>query len=429
MLNVLLIAYAFPPIPYAGTYRSLRLCKELDSKAIKLHVLTINVYKDIPNDFNLLKKIPVSVKIHRAPILDPWRKYQIWKNKLNKLPGYKYLNKLFSLLLRPLTVPDHMVLWNFSAVPAAMKIIKKHNIAMVIVTSPPNSTLFIGYILKKFLKIKWIADLRDPIIGNVFEVEFNERNDILTKIERNIRKLLRKLVVKKSDMVITTTETHRNQLIKDFKQNEIITIYNSFDEDNFSTPQNLSYDSFTISHMGSIIGLRRIDVFLKAIKLLEKHIEPDILKLQVLFYGMHGSHLGNDIRRFKVENYCKIKNIVPHYQAIEIIRASHLLLLLKAKGPGALDHIPAKLFEYIGARRKILCIGSEKSEAAMIIDNQKIGYTVEDDVNKIFQILKKEYLQFLLGSNKEIESIDTLKFSSKTMARKFMNAINYVNAK
>ncbi len=74
--KVLFIAYIFPPIPYGGTYRALRLCRGFSEHDIACHVVTLKEYEDIPNDYDLLKRIPDSVIVHRVPSIDPWRKYQ-----------------------------------------------------------------------------------------------------------------------------------------------------------------------------------------------------------------------------------------------------------------------------------------------------------------------------------------------------------------
>ena len=152
--NILLVAYTFPPLPYGGTYRSLRLCKRFAEMGINLHVLTINIYEDIPNDFNLLDQVPKSVEIHRTSIIDPLRAYRNRRQALSRRPFFKYVNKIISMLLHFITIPDHMILWNITAIPAALKIIDKYKIDSVIVSSPPDSTLLIGYAAKKDEKNK-----------------------------------------------------------------------------------------------------------------------------------------------------------------------------------------------------------------------------------------------------------------------------------
>ena len=109
--KILFIAYTFPPIPYGGTYRALRLCRGFAERGIACHVVTLKEYADIPNDYDLLARVPESVRIERAPILDPWRRYQRFKKKHSGRFWFPLVNKIASLLLRPITFPDHMLLW------------------------------------------------------------------------------------------------------------------------------------------------------------------------------------------------------------------------------------------------------------------------------------------------------------------------------
>ena len=82
--KVLVIAYVFPPIAYAGTHRTLRLCKYLSRLGYELHVLTIKVQKDLHNDFDLYDKIKNDVTIHRTETVDIWRIYKKYKDRFLK---------------------------------------------------------------------------------------------------------------------------------------------------------------------------------------------------------------------------------------------------------------------------------------------------------------------------------------------------------
>lgn len=421
--NILLIAYTFPPLPFGGTYRSLRLCKQFSEMDINLHVLTINIYKDIPNDFSLLRQVPELVKIHRTPIIDPYRAYRSKKNKFSTTFFYKCANKIIPLLLRFITVPDHMVLWNITAIPAALKIIDKYNIDSVLVSSPPDSTLFIGYVVKKLRKIKWVADLRDPIVGNVAAVDLIKNNDIITIFIRKFLKSYNRLIIKNADVTIANTNTHLRQLKVEFPEKKVFTVRNSYDEGDFTGSVNLKYNVFTISHLGSYYGLRSADLIFKAVKRLEASVAPKDLKLQILFYGLHDSKLDLAIKKHGVEKYVKVNDIVPHHEAIQVMRASHLLLLLKATGKEALGQIPGKFFEYVGSKNKIFCIGPENCEVGEIIKKYELGYIIENDEKKALRILKDNYSKFLAGDHLENKDTNLKKFSSNIMAQKILSII------
>ena len=122
--KILIIAYPFPPIPYSGTYRIIRICKGLSRLGVEVHALSIKIDDNIPNDYDLLKKLPNDINIHRTYIPDTWLHYQQWNKNNKDRKGFKYINKILSFLLRFITIPDHQIFWLPFAVIHSRKILK-----------------------------------------------------------------------------------------------------------------------------------------------------------------------------------------------------------------------------------------------------------------------------------------------------------------
>ena len=413
--KLLVISYPFPPIPYSGSYRIIRICKGLARLSVEVHALSINIDDNIPNDYDLLEKIPETVIIHRTSIIDPWLKYQKWKKNNKDRKGFKYINKFLSLFLRIITIPDHQIFWIPFAVFHGHKIIKKHHIKTILISSPPNSSQLIGYFFKKITKVKWIADFRDPIVGNIAATHLIKPKDLMSKLENRVLIALEKLVVKNADICIANTETHRKVLMEKFNTDKFVTIRNSFDEDDYKGISEEKYEKLTIAHLGSMYGLRKADVLFKAIKKLEGSVAPEPLKLQVQFVGSNDPRLKQQVCDYGVERYVEIKGMVSHKKAIEIMVRSHLLLLIKATGPGSYGQIPAKFYEYLGTKSKILCLGPEESEVAGIIRRLCAGYVIENDVNETFKVLKLEHEKYLKGNHEVSKNIDMSEYSCDSM--------------
>jgi len=421
--KLLIISYPFPPIPYSGTFRMMRLCKGLTKLGMTVHVLTIRIDDGIPNDYELLSQVPESVQIHRTHIIDPWRRYQNWKNGHKKAKGFKYINKILSFLFRLITIPDHQIFWIPFAVSRSYKILKKYHIKTVLVSSPPNSSLLIGYFLKRLANVKFIADLRDPIVGNIAQVNLINPTDLISKVEKNVLIFLEKLIVKSADIVITNTETHRKEMKTKYGLNKFYTIRNSFDEDDYKGISQEKYAKFTISHIGSMYGLRKADVLFEAIKRLESELSPDPLNLQVLFVGATDGKLEQAILQYGIEKYVEVIPAVPHSKAIEMMLRSHLLLMVKATGKGSLGQIPAKFYEYLGARNPILCLGPEKSEVAELINGVGVGCVSENNEDKIFEYLEYLYEEDLNNEPLTIDNKAIYNFSADRMARRMKQLI------
>ena len=104
---------------------------------------------------------------------------------------------------------------------------------------------------------------------------------------------------------------------------------------------------------------------------------------------------------------------------------SHALLLVKAMGINSENQIPGKLFEYIGAGKRIIYIGPKDSEAAHIIQEYGYGDIVHNDEGKLCDVLAREFNKFKEGINlKEDYKKDfTEKFSSVHMVDQFDETI------
>ena len=222
--NILIIAYAFPPIPYSGSYRSLRLAKELSKKGVNVKVLTINLYDDIPNDLDLIKKIPATVQVFRTRIIDPWRRHYNSGLRLRKTFIAKVLNRIISGLLRLITIPDHMLFWVPFAVWRGYQIIRQCSVETLVVSAPPYSSIFTALLLRKLTGVRLAVDLRDPIVGNVAEVNLMKPRGLIPRLEFFLRRRLEKRVVRVSEAVIANTETHKNELMEKYQQSCLVKI-------------------------------------------------------------------------------------------------------------------------------------------------------------------------------------------------------------
>jgi len=78
---------------------------------------------------------------------------------------------------------------------------------------------------------------------------------------------------------------------------------------------------------------------------------------------------------------------VPRREILRIERAADVLLLSRWADPRDDGVIPGKLFEYIGARRPILAIGSTTGEAAEIVRSGPFGLVSNSPMEIAEQLL------------------------------------------
>jgi hypothetical protein len=113
-----------------------------------------------------------------------------------------------------------MAVWPFASFVKAKKTIAKHSIKTVYTSSGPFSSLVLGYLLKKFSGVKWIADMRDPftdayawnfpsrlhwIFARIFEKFLLSRTDHLIVNTPEVKKLYIRRGIHLSDQISVIT--------------------------------------------------------------------------------------------------------------------------------------------------------------------------------------------------------------------------------
>jgi glycosyltransferase involved in cell wall biosynthesis len=422
MKKILVIAYVFPPIAYAGTFRTLRLVKYLARMDYDITVLTLKEQPDLFNDPSLLNRIDRPVRIIRTPTIDFWRSYQKIKQKVLDLPLGRLLNKIFSILIYPFCQPDHMVLWVPFATFKGYRLLRKEKFDVIYTSSPPHSEQITGWLLKRLMRVKWIADLRDPILDDLDAGEWNY-------LERKIHTWLEQRIFRNADGIVANTKVAREKMQQRYPGILVTTIHNSFDEEDFNQISLDKFRKFTIAHVGSIYNTRKTDLIFSAIKKLdeENKIAPE--NFQMLFVGLNNPRLQQEIKDYGLDQYVEIQEITTHEKALRIMKKSHLVLLIKGLGENSSGQIPGKLFEYLASENPILCIAPLESEAAEIIKETAAGEVFQENDASIKEFME-EYLSFYRKDSQKkafIPNQNRLNYSSHSMAKKFDKLLSEIN--
>src|SRR5438034_5113434 len=161
-MKVLLVTMYFPPAGGGGVQRPLKFATHLPAQGIETHVLAPDDPKWIHRDDEL--QPPTQAWVHRARYLGP--KGRRPAEELHGRTGLDRISRQARLAGRRLLVPDENVSWNLTAIPAAIRIVRREGIDVVVTTSPPSSVHLIGAAVKKATGVKWVADLRDSVVAH-----------------------------------------------------------------------------------------------------------------------------------------------------------------------------------------------------------------------------------------------------------------------
>lgn len=152
--------------------------------------------------------------------------------------------------------------------------------------------------------------------------------------------------------------------------------YDPADYDGLDTVEPLDPDRLTILHAGVIYaGRRDARPLLEAVTLLPA---DERARVRIRFHHDEGAYVTRMVEALGLTAQVEFHPLVPRRDILRLEREVDVLLLCRWADPREDDVIPGKLFEYIGARRPILSVGSETGEAAAIVRGGGFGLVSND---------------------------------------------------
>lgn len=254
--------------------------------------------------------------------------------------------------------PDRYRTWVRPAVDAGLRLAKDWQPDLIYSSSPPHSGHIVARRLASRLRVPWIAELRDTWANNPY-------SDAPRPIEW-AQTIYANATLRHASAAVLLTRTAEAETRAALSCPTVVS-YNGFLEEDFAgleAPAPLDPERLTILHAGVIYAGRRDPVALfQALAILG----PRRHGIRVKFYHDLMDAVARRAERLGVLDCVELCAPVPRKEILAIERAADVLLLCRWADPRDDGVIPGKLFEYIGARRPILAVGSTTGEAAEIV--------------------------------------------------------------
>lgn len=407
--KVLFISYHFPPSTAVGGIRIARFAKNLPVFGLETRVLTIkdrylkqldterlkdfeedNIYKTIKlptllDVYLRLKCMWRSVLSGKVVDMDELEESAVAAEAVDSGPekARQRLKRYIASLI--LAMPDTEKGWILPAALRAVALIRREKIDCIMTSCPPYSVHLIGLCVKRLTGVRWIADFRDPWT-------ITRPRSFSSALSYRIETWLEKKVVHGADMVLTNTERLRSAYEKvhdEMPQKKFKYVPNGIDTEVFSKLNHLKkYDRFTITYSGTLYLSRSPEPVFKAVKelILEDRFDASdmCIKLMGNCRYVEGSPIIGMVRSYGLEHAVELMEPVPYSKALEIIRRSHLALLLAPDQP---YQVPAKLYDYIGAGTKILALTEDGATSDMVRSTNSGGVFLPEDVDGIKEFI------------------------------------------
>jgi hypothetical protein len=286
--------------------------------------------------------------------------------------------------------------------------------------SPPATAHIVGKALKSEFNLPWIADFRDLWTQNHYYP--------YSRIRRKREESLELRTLASVDALVTVSEPTATELGTLHKNKNIYGIPNGFDPAEMDHTQGKLTGKFTLTYTGNIYpGKQSPEPLFSALNELISQREIAAEDIEIRFYGAKINWIDELAAKYGLNSIIKQYGMIDRTTVIIKQRESQLLLLLKWNDPEQKGIIPAKIFEYLAAKRSVLAIGDFQDVTDDILQETNAGVNVRtlDDLRNVLLNLYHEYKQKGLisfsGNEPEIN-----KYSHKEMAKKFAEILDSI---
>jgi glycosyltransferase involved in cell wall biosynthesis len=446
--RVLVVAYLFPPVGGAGVQRVSKFVKYLPRHGWDCSVLTV-ANPSVPLfDQSLTVDIPAATVIRRATTWEPHYRFKKFvssqrtevrglKSEVRSLGTWflefgswngRMTRTAFHRLSRLLLQPDPQILWVPHAIRQGRQLLHDLPHAAIMVTAPPFSSFFVGRALARESGLPLVLDYRDEwtLTANYWE---NRRVDWLS---RRIQRGMERRMIRSAQALIATTQASAQVLdrirAKAGSHASVTHVYNGFDPDDFSNTPNHSPKNgapYRLAYVGTLWNLTSVEPLVKAVRrlLLQQPGARDSFEL--CFIGRRMKPQQDLIDGLK-QLSCRIVEFpyVEHRECMEVVRSADALCLLLSDLPGAERVVPAKIFEYLAARKPLLAI-SPPGEVWDILRDYPVGAAfTPDDVEGTSQWLATQLLHHERREPAYLNGWDPSRFGRDRQARQLADILD-----
>jgi glycosyltransferase involved in cell wall biosynthesis len=307
-----------------------------------------------------LREIPAEVPVTRAFALDTSRHL-----------GFAGFHP------RWMALPDRFISWWLGAVPAGLRLIRRHRPKAIWSTYPIATAHLVAYTLHRLTGLPWIADFRDSMVEEGYPSDPVKRNMYLW-IER-------KAVAFASYVVFTAESTRRmyRDRYRGLSAERCLLIPNGYDEEDFIGIQPVrplrgaGGRPLQLVHMGLIYPEERDpSAFFGALSRLKRdgRIDAKSVRIDLRASGSEDRY-SRVLRELDIDDFVHLLPHLPYRESLqECVSADGLLLL---QGASCNHQIPAKAYEYLRAQKPILALTADQGDTAALL-RRTGGATIVD---------------------------------------------------
>lgn len=351
MKRVLLVAFHFPPLAgSSGIQRTLRFAQELPAFGWEPVVLSAHprAYEQVSDD--LLAEVPRSTVVRRAQAFDAARHLSI----LGRYPGFA-------------ARPDRWMTWQYDAVRCGAAMVKDLKPHAIWSTYPIATAHSIGAKLQARVGLPWIADFRDPMAQEGYPAD--------PKVWQSFKAVEEQVFTRAARTVFTTPSALRMYAARyPAVDKRMKLIENGYDEGSFRSVEAtaqpavpLNAGAVTLLHSGIVYPSERDPTQLfAAMRTLARRGD---IRAGDFYLRLRAPVHDDLVRRLAAEHdvadFLEVLPPMPYREALKEMLCADGLLVMQASNCN--EQVPAKVYEYLRARRPIVCLSDPVGDTEQVL--------------------------------------------------------------
>ncbi len=384
-LRILLVSHAFPPRNIVGAVRVGKFASHLHQVGHDVRVIAAPAEGD--------QSLAVDFPLERVAYASEWVVEQALDGFVRRIRALlgdvrggtavagaagpiapartglsAALARHYAALLR---VPDARAGWIGAATAAGRELVRGWRPDIVFASAPPYSALIAASRIARACGAPWIAEIRDPWADNPYR-------DDNPAWRLRVDRFLERRTLGSAAGLVTVTPRWAESLGRGYRQ-PIACILNGYVQEDFPARPSGPPPGEVVSivYTGGIYpGYRDPSPLFRAVAGLgaERH------RIAVHFYGPPAAAVAPLAAEHGVADRVFVHARVPYQASLALQGSADVLLLLQWNNERDAGNIPAKFFEYLGARRPILSLGYEHGDLAAMIRERAAGLMANDPV-------------------------------------------------
>lgn len=419
MKRVLLVAFHYPPYKgSSGLQRTLSFSRQLQDFGWQPSVLTARVAAYDRTSDDQLADIPPDVEVVRTLALDAARHLAIRGKHLARL-----------------AMPDRWKTWSLTALPAGLRLVRRLGIKALWSTYPISTAHRIGAELARHTGLPWIADFRDPM------VEQDPRSGCWAPSDpalRASRLAIESSCADRATRLVFCAAGARDIVLARYPTlavDRCAIVTNGYDEQAFleasklAVPAQFSYRRVLL-HSGTLyLGEDRDPTHLFAA--VRHLLDSGELTGQTIELRLRNPSNENELRELArksgITEIVSILPALPYRQALAEMLSSDGLLLMQ--GITSNPAIPAKLYEYLRAKKPIIALVHPEGDTARTLKEVGLNrFASPVDTDGIRGLLRLWLQQGTETKLRPSNSEAALSFSRRESARRLAALLDAVTA-